>query len=83
MKEVDSRWQQRFDNYSRALQVLERGVALAGQRQLSELEQQGLIQVSNSPTSWPGSCSRTICNIRASKRSPVPVMPRALPTRTV
>ena len=44
MKEVDSRWQQRFDNYSRALQVLERGVALAGQRQLSELEQQGLIQ---------------------------------------
>jgi hypothetical protein len=31
MKEVDSRWQQRFDNYDgRALQVLERGVALAG-----------------------------------------------------
>lgn len=30
MKEVDSRWQQRFDNYIRALQVLERGVALAG-----------------------------------------------------
>lgn len=27
MKEVESRWQQRFGNYSRALQVLERGVA--------------------------------------------------------
>jgi nucleotidyltransferase substrate binding protein (TIGR01987 family) len=35
---------QRFDNFERALQVLERGVDLARQRPLSELEQQGLIQ---------------------------------------
>ena len=33
-----------FDNFERALQVLERGVDLARQRPLSELEQQGLIQ---------------------------------------
>ncbi len=35
---------QRFDNFERALQVLERGVELARQRPLSELEQQGLNQ---------------------------------------
>ena len=40
----DLRWRQRFDNFERALQVLERGVDLARQRPLSELEQQGLIQ---------------------------------------
>jgi nucleotidyltransferase substrate binding protein (TIGR01987 family) len=44
MADADLRWRQRFDNYERALQVLERGVALARQRPLSELEQQGLIQ---------------------------------------
>ena len=40
----DIRWLQRFDNFQRALLVLERGVRLAQTRQLSELEQQGLIQ---------------------------------------
>ncbi len=38
------RWLQRFDNFQRALLVLERGVRLAQSRELSELEQQGLIQ---------------------------------------
>lgn len=40
----DIRWRQRFDNFQRALLVLERGVRLARLRELSELEQQGLIQ---------------------------------------
>jgi nucleotidyltransferase substrate binding protein (TIGR01987 family) len=40
----DIRWLQRFDNFQRALLVLERGVRLAQERELSELEQQGLIQ---------------------------------------
>jgi nucleotidyltransferase substrate binding protein (TIGR01987 family) len=44
MANADIRWRQRFDNYERALLVLERGVDLARQRPLSELEQQGLIQ---------------------------------------
>ncbi|MFO7628064.1 MAG: nucleotidyltransferase substrate binding protein [Prochlorococcaceae cyanobacterium] len=40
----DIRWIQRFENFQRALQVLERGVKLSKSRELSELEQQGLIQ---------------------------------------
>jgi nucleotidyltransferase substrate binding protein (TIGR01987 family) len=44
MADPDVRWRQRFDNFERAFQVLERGVDLARQRPLSELEQQGLIQ---------------------------------------
>ncbi|MFZ0407925.1 MAG: nucleotidyltransferase substrate binding protein [Cyanobium sp.] len=44
MPDPDVRWRQRFDNFERALQMLERGVDLARQRPLSELEQQGLIQ---------------------------------------
>jgi nucleotidyltransferase substrate binding protein (TIGR01987 family) len=40
----DVRWKQRFDNYLRAFETLRRGVDLAQQRGLSELEQQGLIQ---------------------------------------
>lgn len=40
----DLRWLQRFANFQRALLVLERGVRLAQSRELSELEQQGLIQ---------------------------------------
>jgi nucleotidyltransferase substrate binding protein (TIGR01987 family) len=44
MGTADTRWIQRFDNFQRALLVLERGVALARSRDLSELEQQGLIQ---------------------------------------
>lgn len=40
----DIRWQQRFNNYLRALQTLSRAVVLSQERPLSELEQQGLIQ---------------------------------------
>ncbi len=40
----DIRWKQRFDNFARALQTLRSAVELSGQRDLSELEQQGLIQ---------------------------------------
>jgi nucleotidyltransferase substrate binding protein (TIGR01987 family) len=40
----DVRWKQRFDNYCRAFQMLRRGVELASQRDLSELEQQGVVQ---------------------------------------
>jgi nucleotidyltransferase substrate binding protein (TIGR01987 family) len=38
------RWKQRFSNFRRALQTLADAVELAGQRPLSKLEQQGLIQ---------------------------------------
>lgn len=41
---MDVRWKQRFMNYQKALAQLEKGVALAEQRALSELEEQGLIQ---------------------------------------
>lgn len=44
MSATDTRWIQRFDHFQRALLVLRRGVALAQTRDLSELEQQGLIQ---------------------------------------
>ena len=40
----DVRWLQRLENYGRALATLQRAVALANQRVLSELEEQGLIQ---------------------------------------
>ena len=40
----DIRWKQRFDNYLCAFAALQRAVSLARQRDLSELEQQGLIQ---------------------------------------
>lgn len=40
----DLRWKQRFDNYLRAFETLRRAVELSRQRDLSELEQQGLIQ---------------------------------------
>ena len=39
----DIRWLQRFANYTKALQSLSDAVALAGERPLSKLEQQGLI----------------------------------------
>jgi nucleotidyltransferase substrate binding protein (TIGR01987 family) len=42
--EQDIRWKQRLNSYSKALAQLERGVDLAAQRPLSELEEQGLIQ---------------------------------------
>lgn len=41
---TDSRWRQRLANYRRALLKLRDAVSLAGQRPLSELETQGLIQ---------------------------------------
>lgn len=40
----DIRWKQRFENYRSALRTLAEAVALAEQRVLSKLEQQGLIQ---------------------------------------
>lgn len=44
MTDPDIRWQQRLDNYNRALAQLTRAVELARARPLSELETQGLIQ---------------------------------------
>lgn len=40
----DIRWKQRFNNYLRAFQTLVEAVELARSRELSNLEQQGLIQ---------------------------------------
>lgn len=40
----DVRWKQRLDNYRRALQTLTEALALSKTRELSQLEQQGLIQ---------------------------------------
>ncbi|MBF0138293.1 MAG: nucleotidyltransferase substrate binding protein [Magnetococcales bacterium] len=40
----DVRWQQRFQNYLRALQTLDEAAELARVRALTRLEQQGLIQ---------------------------------------
>ena len=44
MKNEDVRWIQRLDNYSKALSQLIHAVELANERDLSELELQGLIQ---------------------------------------
>ncbi len=44
MSEQDIRWQQRFNNYTKALAQLRDAVTLAQQRSLSKLEQQDLIQ---------------------------------------
>ncbi len=44
MADPDVRWLQRLDNYGRALATLQRAVAIANERALSELEEQGLIQ---------------------------------------
>ena len=44
MTAPDVRWLQRLENYGRALATLQRAVALANERVLSELEEQGLIQ---------------------------------------
>jgi 16S rRNA G527 N7-methylase RsmG len=40
----DIRWMQRFNNYKRALKQLNDAVELSQQRDLTELESQGLIQ---------------------------------------
>ena len=42
--EPDVRWKQRFNNYINAFQSLSRAVELAEQRDLTELEEQGLLQ---------------------------------------
>ncbi|HXV19953.1 MAG TPA: nucleotidyltransferase substrate binding protein [Desulfuromonadales bacterium] len=44
MRDPDVRWQQRFNNFQKALQQLSKAVELSHQRALSELEKQGLIQ---------------------------------------
>jgi nucleotidyltransferase substrate binding protein (TIGR01987 family) len=44
MADADVRWQQRLENYERALATLERALSLEATRPLSELEQLGLIQ---------------------------------------
>lgn len=41
---TDIRWQQRLDNYRKALDQLGNAVSISCQRPLSELEKQGLIQ---------------------------------------
>jgi len=40
----DIRWKQRFDNYLKALQTLSDAAALASERDLTKLEEQGVIQ---------------------------------------
>jgi nucleotidyltransferase substrate binding protein (TIGR01987 family) len=44
MSDGDIRWRQRFQNYQKALSQLRFAIDLSGQRALSVLEQQGLIQ---------------------------------------
>ena len=44
MKNKDVRWIQRFGNYVKALTQLKAAVALSNERELSNLEKQGLIQ---------------------------------------
>jgi nucleotidyltransferase substrate binding protein (TIGR01987 family) len=44
MTNKDIRWQQRFGNYTKALKKLAQAIDLTKQRQLSDLERQGLIQ---------------------------------------
>lgn len=40
----DIRWIQRFDNFKRSMRQLDNAIALMAERDLSELEQQGVIQ---------------------------------------
>lgn len=44
MNHKDIRWVQRFSNFNKALSQLDKAVKLAKERQLSDLEEQGLIQ---------------------------------------
>lgn len=44
MNKQDVRWIQRFNNYTKALSQLSDAVALAEERKLTKLEEQGLIQ---------------------------------------
>jgi len=41
---LDTRWKQRFDSFSRAFETLKGAVELSKERELSDLERQGLIQ---------------------------------------
>ncbi|RIH66745.1 nucleotidyltransferase [Mariniphaga sediminis] len=43
-KENDIRWQQRFSNFQKALEQLKKAINLSEERELSNLEKQGLIQ---------------------------------------
>jgi hypothetical protein len=43
-KNTDVRWRQRFENFRKALTQLSSAAALTKQRELTKLEQQGLIQ---------------------------------------
>lgn len=43
MNSPDIRWIQRFDNFKRAYAQLRKAAVIAGERKLTELEQQGLI----------------------------------------
>ena len=45
MTQQDIRWRQRFSHYLKALQQLDNAVELSRKRPLSDLEEQGLIQV--------------------------------------
>ena len=38
------RWKQRFENFLKALSMLEKGVSLSNERELSDIETQGLIK---------------------------------------
>lgn len=44
MDSQDIRWMQRFNNYKKALKQLEEAVELMGERELTNLEKQGVIQ---------------------------------------
>ncbi len=44
MNDLDIRWRQRFANYKKALRQLQSAVELSDQRELSQLEKQGVIQ---------------------------------------
>ena len=44
MSKQDIRWIQRFSNFNKAFAKLEQAVKLAKERELSDLEEQGLIQ---------------------------------------
>lgn len=44
MNDQDIRWQQRFANYKKAVRQLQSAVELSKQRELSQLEKQGVIQ---------------------------------------
>jgi len=53
----DIRWIQRFNHIIDALACLKEAVALPEKRQLSHLEQLGLIQIFEFTHNWPGTHS--------------------------